>query len=97
MFTKIDALTFLSFDDDSLTNRDLFTELRNNAFFMFSEFMISTFVHELLLREFVMLSSFTIRVDVENDSRDVSDFKSSTIFFFSRRSSFIFERACLIR
>ncbi len=82
MFTTIDALTFLSFDDDSLTNRDLFIELRDNVFFMFSEFMISTFVHELLSREFVMLSFFAIRVNVENDSRNVSDFKILTIIFF---------------
>jgi hypothetical protein len=44
--------------------------------------MISTFVHELLSREFVMLLFFAIRIDVENDSKDVFDFKSATIFFF---------------
>ncbi len=82
MFTTIDALTFLNFDDDSLTNRDLLIELRDNAFFIFFEFMILTFAHEFLSREFVMLSSFAIRVDVEDDSKNVSDFKSSTIFFF---------------
>ncbi len=82
MFTTIDALTFLSFDDDSLTNRDLFIELRDNALFMFFEFMISTFAHELLSREFVMLLFFAIRIDVENDSKNVFDFKSATIFLF---------------
>jgi hypothetical protein len=82
MFTTIDVLTFLNFDDDSFTNRDLLIKLRDNVFFLFSEFMISTFAHEFLSREFVMLSFFAIRVNVESDSRDVFDFKSSTIFFF---------------
>ncbi len=82
MFTTINALTFLSFDDDSLTNRDLFIELRDNVLFMFFEFMISTFVHESLSREFVMLLFSAIRTDVENDSRNVFDFKFATIFFF---------------
>jgi hypothetical protein len=82
VFTTIDALTFLNFDDDSLTNRDLFIELRDNAFFMFFEFMISTFVHEFLSREFVILLFSAIRINVENDSKDVFDFKSTTIFFF---------------
>jgi hypothetical protein len=82
VFTTIDALTFLSFDDDSLTNRDLLTELRDNAFLMFFEFMISTFAHELLSREFVMLLFSAIRTDVDNDSRSVSDFKLATIFLF---------------
>ncbi len=82
MFTTIDALTFLSFDDDSLTNRDLFIELRDNAFFMFFEFMISTFAHKILSREFVMLLFSAIRIDVENDSRNVFDFKFATIFLF---------------
>ncbi len=88
MFTTIDALTFLNFDDDSLTNRDLLIELRDNALFMFSEFMILTFAHKLLSREFVMLSFFAIRVDVEDDLKNVSDFKSSTIFFFFRDDHF---------
>jgi hypothetical protein len=82
VFTTIDALTFLNFDDDSLTNRDLFIELRDNVFFMFFEFMISTFAHELLSREFVMLLFFAIRIDVENDSRNVFNFKFVMIFLF---------------
>ncbi len=82
MFTTIDALIFLSFDDDSLTNRNLFIELRDNVFFMFFEFMISTFAHELLSREFVMLLFSAIRINVENDSKDVFDFKFATIFLF---------------
>ncbi len=82
MFTAIDALTFLNFDDDLLTNRDLFIELRDNAFFMFFEFMISTFAHTLLSREFVMLLFSAIRTDVENDSRNVFDFRSAMIFLF---------------
>jgi hypothetical protein len=44
--------------------------------------MISTFAHELLSSEFVMLLFFAIRIDIENDSKDVFDFKSATIFFF---------------
>jgi hypothetical protein len=48
VFTTIDALTFLNFDDDSLKNWNLFIELRDNVFFMFFEFMISTFVYEFL-------------------------------------------------
>jgi hypothetical protein len=80
--TTIDALTFLDFDDDSLTNRDLLTELRDNALLMFFEFMISTFAHELLPREFVMLLFSAIRTDVESDSKDVSDSRFATIFLF---------------
>jgi hypothetical protein len=82
VFTTIDALTFLNFDDDSLTNRNLFIKLRDNVFFMFFEFMISTFVHEFLSREFVMLLFFAIRINVENNSKNVFDFKFATIFFF---------------
>jgi hypothetical protein len=82
MFTMINALIFLNFDDDSLTNRNLFIELRDNVFFMFFEFMISTFAHEFLSREFVMLLFFAIRINVENDSKNVFDFKFATIFFF---------------
>jgi hypothetical protein len=78
----IDALTFLNFNDDLLTNRNLFIKLRDNVFFMFFEFMISTFVHEFLSREFVMLLFFAIRINVENDSRNVFDFKFATIFLF---------------
>jgi hypothetical protein len=78
----IDALTFLNFDDDLLTNRDLFMKLRDNVLFMFFKFIISTFAHELLSREFVMLLFFAIRINVENDSKDVFDFKSVTIFLF---------------
>ncbi len=88
MFTTIDALTFLNFDDDSLTNRDLFIELRDNALFMFFEFIISTFVHELLSREFVMLLFFSIRINIENDSKDVFDFKFATIFLFFETITF---------
>jgi hypothetical protein len=88
VFTTIDALTFLSFDDDSLTNRDLFIELRDNALFMFFEFMISTFAHELLSREFVMLLFSAIRIDVENDSKDVFDFKLATLFLFFETITF---------
>jgi hypothetical protein len=40
MFMTIDTLTFLNFDDDSLTNRNLFIKLRDNVFLMFFEFMI---------------------------------------------------------
>jgi hypothetical protein len=89
----IDALTFLNFDDDSFTNRDLFIELRDNVFFMFFEFMISTFVHELMSREFVMLLFSAIRVNIESDLKDVSDFRFATIFFSSRSSFFIHEKA----
>jgi hypothetical protein len=86
----IDALTFLNFDDNSLTNRDLFIELRDNVFFMFFEFMISTFAHEFLSREFVMLLFSAIRIDIENDSRSVFDFKAATIFIFFRDDHFSF-------
>jgi hypothetical protein len=92
VFTTSNALTFLNFNDDSLTNRDLFIELRNNALFMFFEFMISIFVHEFLLREFVMLMFSAICINVENDSRNVFDFKFATIFLFSKRSFCIREK-----
>jgi hypothetical protein len=78
----IDTLTFLNFDDDSLTNRNLFIELRDNVFFMFSKFMISTFVHEFLSREFVILLFSAICINIENDSKNVFDFNFATIFLF---------------
>ncbi len=92
----INALTFLDFDDDSLTNRDLFIKLCDNVFFIFFEFIISTFVHELLSREFVMLLFFAICINIENDSKDVFNFKFATIFFSLKRSFFIREKTSSI-
>jgi hypothetical protein len=82
VFMTINALTFSNFDDDWLTNRDLFIELRDNVFFMLFEFMILMFVYEFLSREFVMLLFFAIRINVENNSKNVFNFKFATIFFF---------------
>jgi hypothetical protein len=88
VFITIDALTFLNFDDDSLTNRNLFIELRDNVFFMFFKFMILTFVHEFLSRKLIMLLFFAICINVENDSKSVFDFKFGTIFFFFETITF---------
>ncbi len=88
MFTTTDVLTFLNFDDDSLSNRNLFIELRDNVLFIFFEFMISMFAHEFLSREFVMLLFSAIFINVENDSKNVFDFKFATIFFFFETITF---------
>jgi hypothetical protein len=82
MFMTINALIFLKFDDDLLTNRNLFIKLRNNVFFMFFKFIISTFVHEFLSREFIMLLFFKNYINIENNLKDVFNFKFAIIFFF---------------
>jgi hypothetical protein len=61
--------------------------------FFHVEFMISTFVHELLSREFVILMISAICINVESNSKNVLTLVLRRIFFSSRRSFFIHEKA----
>jgi hypothetical protein len=49
---------------------------------MFFEFMIALFAHELLPRELVILFFDSIRREIDEDSRKMSDFRRSLLFLF---------------
>jgi hypothetical protein len=61
-------------------NLSRFIELRCSVFFMFFEFMIALFAHELLSRKLVILFFDSIRREIDENSRKMFDFKRS--FFF---------------
>ncbi len=86
-FITIDAFTFTN---DLLANLNRFIELRCNVFFMFFEFIIALFAHELLSRRLVMLFFDSIRREIDENSREMFDFKRS--FFFSWFWSFFISK-----
>ncbi len=87
-FITIDAFTFTN---DLLANLSRLIELRCNVFFMFFEFIIALFVHKLLSRKLVMLFFDSIRREIDENSREMFDFRRS--FFFLILIFFHFEKA----
>jgi hypothetical protein len=78
-FITIDAFTFTN---DLFANLNRFIELRCNVFFMFFEFMIALFAHELLSRRLVILFFDSIHLEIDESSKKVFNFKRSFFFFF---------------
>jgi hypothetical protein len=58
-----------------------FIELRCNAFFMFFKFIIALFAHELLSRKLIMLFFDLIRREIDENSKEMLDFRRSFFFF----------------
>ncbi len=77
-FITINAFTFTK---DLFANLNRFIELRCSVFFMFFEFIIALFAHEILSREFVMLFFDSIRREIDENLKKMFDFKR--LFFFS--------------
>jgi hypothetical protein len=84
-FITIDAFIFTN---DLLANWSRFIELRCNAFFMFFEFIIALFAHELFSRRFVMLFFDSICREIDENSKKMFDFRRSFFFFDSDHFSF---------
>jgi hypothetical protein len=86
-FITINTFTFTN---DLFVNLNRFIELRCNVFFMFFEFIIELYAHELLSRELVILFFDSIRREINENSKKMFDFKRS--FFFLILIIFHFEK-----
>ncbi len=75
----IDAFTFTN---NMFANLNRFIELRCNVFFMFFEFIIALFVHEFLSRKLVILFFDLIRREIDENSKEMFNFKRSLLLFF---------------
>ncbi len=89
-FITIDAFTFTN---DLFANLNRFIELRCSVFFMFFEFMIALFAHEFLSRRLVILFFNSIRLEIDEDSKEMFDFRRSFFFLFLILIIFHFEKA----
>ncbi len=85
----IDAFTFTN---DLFANLNQFIELRCNVFFMFFEFIIALFVHELLSRKLVILFFDSMRREIDENSKKMFDFRPSFFFLFLILIIFHFEK-----